>query len=113
MFTLDIAGRPVAMTDADAPQARELFSSEEFKNDLRSLESEGRPLWDGSAPLEVRPSSEEEIEAFDDALDGDEEEDNSGAGGQGDADEIDDEDGIDVLFLVPVNTIEGASGVTH
>lgn len=112
MFTLEIGGRAIAMTDADDSQARELFGSEDFKSDLRSLESEGRPLWDGSARLDVRPSSEEEIEAFDAALDGDEDEP-AGLDGVGEDDDLDDEDGIDVLFLVPVNTIEGASGAVH
>jgi hypothetical protein len=113
MFTLEIGGRAIAMTDADDSQARELFGSEDFKNDLRLLESEGRPLWDGSAPLDVRPSSEDEIEAFDDALEGNDDDSSAGLDGDADVDEFDDEEGIDVLFLVPVNTIEGASGAVH
>lgn len=95
MFTLEIAGRPVAITAADQAQAHELFDSQNFKDDLRSLESEGRPLWDGAAPFTVRPASEDEIEAFDDALSEDDEAD---------------EDGINVLFLAPVDSPDGDPG---
>jgi hypothetical protein len=65
--------------------------SEEFKQDLKMLESEGAPLWDGFATLSVRPASEEEIEEFEEAdLDEDDEEDS------------DEEDGPLIMFLVDV-----------
>ena len=57
------------MTNADEEQARELFLSESFKDDLKSFKSEGRSLWDGSATLATRPASEDEIDAFYEALD--------------------------------------------
>ena len=94
MFTLEIAGLSVAITDADQAQAQQLFESQNFKDDLRTLESDGRPLWDGSAPFTIRPASEDEIEAFDDALSEDDEAD---------------EDGINVLFLAPVDDMDEAS----
>ena len=50
-------------------QARELFLSESFKDDLKSFKSESRSLWDGSAALTTRPASEDEIDAFYEALD--------------------------------------------
>ena len=109
MFTLEIAGRAIAITDADEAHARELFDSEGFREDLRSFESEGRPLWDGSASLEVRPSSEEEIEAFDDVLEEDEDEGNDPAGTAQDGQDEDEEDGINVVFLVPVDSTDDAS----
>ena len=113
MFTLEIAGRAIAITDADEAQARELFDSEGFKDDLRTLESEGRPLWDGSAPLNIRPSSEEEIDAFDDVLEEDEEEDGPADAEQDGEDENEnedeDEDGINVLFLVPIDSTDDAA----
>ena len=34
MFTLEIDGRPIAITDAEEAQARDIFESEEFKQDL-------------------------------------------------------------------------------
>ena len=49
MFILEIAGKAVAITNADQDQAHELFMSEDFKDDLKSFSSEGKPLWDGSS----------------------------------------------------------------
>ena len=101
MFTLEIADKAVAITDADEEQARDLFESQDFKDDLRSMESEGRPLWDGAAALHVRPSTEGEIDAFDEILNEDE----------GDA--SDEEDGINVLFLVPVDNLDGDAAAAN
>ena len=50
MFILEIAGKAVAITNADEEQAHELFLSESFKDDLKSFKSESRSLWDGSLP---------------------------------------------------------------
>jgi hypothetical protein len=95
MFTLEIKGTALVVTNATESEATDLFESEEFKEDLRTLMTEGRPLWDGSSPLVVRPASEDEVEAFDQALDDDEFEDE---------DETDDDDEpIDVVFLVEVD----------
>lgn len=102
MFTLEIAGKAVAITNANEDQARELFMSEEFQDDLKSFTSEGQPLWDGSATFNVRRASDDEIDAFDDAMAEDEEEwDN-----EEDEDEDDDESGIDVMFLVAVDEVD-------
>ncbi len=95
MFTLEIKGTPLVVTNATESEATDLFESEEFKEDLRSLKSDGRPLWDGTSPLVVRPASEEEIESFDTALDDEDFED------QDETD--DDDDPIDVVFLVEVD----------
>jgi hypothetical protein len=67
MFTLTISDKPVAVTNADEDEARELFASDDFKHDLQTLESEGAPLWDGIATLSVRPATEEEIAEFENA----------------------------------------------
>ncbi|QFU15748.1 hypothetical protein [Microvirga thermotolerans] len=98
MFTLEIAGKAVAITNADEEQARELFMSEDFREDLKSFTSEGKPLWDGSSPFTVRPASEDEIDAFDDAMAEDEEWDEEEV-----EDDDGDEEGIDVMFLVDVD----------
>lgn len=90
MFTLTISDKPIAVTNAEADEARELFMSEEFKEDLKALESEGAPLWDGFATLSVRPASEAEIEEFEEA---DFEEDEE----EGEEDE-----GPMIMFLVDV-----------
>lgn len=67
MFTLTISDKPVAVTNAAEDEARELFMSEDFKEDLKSLESEGAPLWDGFATLSIRPATEDEIGEFEEA----------------------------------------------
>ena len=102
MVTLEIAGTAIAVTNADGEQARELFLSESFKQDLTSFKSEGRPLWDGSAALNVRPASEDEIDAFNEALDEEDEDD----------EDFDDDLDIDVVFLVSIDEIDdgAASG---
>jgi hypothetical protein len=72
MFTLTISDKPIAVTNADEDEARDLFMSDDFKHDLKTLESEGAPLWDGFATLSIRPASGSEIAEFE-ATDEDEE----------------------------------------
>lgn len=91
MFTLEISGKPVAVTNAGADEAHELFESGAFKEDLMVLESEGAPLWDGYASLTIRPATPEETTAF-----------QSAATEERDADGLDDEPEPMVLFLVDV-----------
>lgn len=98
MYTLAIGGRAVAVTNATEAQAQELFSSEEFREDIVTLTSEGTPLWDGSAPMEIRAATPEELDAFEDAMSDDEDEDEDL-----EDDDLDDEEGIDVLFLVQID----------
>jgi len=101
MVTLEIDGKAVAVTNADEGQARELFLSESFKDDLKSFKSEGRSLWDGSAALTTRPASEDEIDAFYEALDEEDEVE--------DDDDYDDDIDIDVVFLVSIDEIDDAA----
>ncbi|MCB5177068.1 MULTISPECIES: hypothetical protein [Microvirga] len=101
MITLEIAGKAVAVTNADEDQARELFLSESFKDDLMSFKSEGRPLWDGSAALTTRASSEDEIDAFTEALDEEDEDEDDDLG--------DDDLDIDVVFLVSIDEIDDSA----
>jgi hypothetical protein len=91
MFTLTISDKPIAVTNAAEDEARELLLSEEFREDLKVLESEGAPLWDGFASLKIRPASEEEISEFE-AADTDEDEDMS----------AEDADSPLIMFLVDV-----------
>jgi len=102
MFTLEIAGKPIAVTNADEEQARELFMSEDFKSDLLSLRSEDRPLWDGASHLTVRPASEDEMDAVDEALEDEDEEE----------DDEDEEPGIDVVFLVEIDEMDDNSALS-
>ncbi len=98
MFTLEIKGTAIAVTNATEDEASGLFESEEFKEDLKKLTSEGQPLWDGKAPVTIRPASEDEIDSFDEAMNDDEYEDE---------DDGDDEEPIDVVFLVEIDAMEG------
>ncbi len=91
MFTLTISDKPVAVTNANEEEARELFMSDDFKEDLKSLESEGAPLWDGFASLNVRAATEEEKAEFE------------GADFDEDEDDDDEEEGPYIMFLVDVN----------
>src|SRR4029453_19177629 len=98
MVTLEIDGKAVAVTNADEEQARELFLSESFKDDLKSFKSESRSLWDGSATLATRPASEDEIDAFYEALDEEDEVDENDEDSDHDLD-------IDAVFRVFITEI--------
>jgi hypothetical protein len=75
MFTVEIAGRAIAVTNADEEQARELIESEEFREDLAVIHSNGKPIWDGKAKLALRAATPDEEEEFEDAEDPDADED--------------------------------------
>jgi hypothetical protein len=100
MFTLEIDGVAVAMTDADEAEAREIFDSEDFKADLADFTTDGKPVWDGKTPFTVRPATEDEEDLFDDSLEADDEDDLE------DEDEDEDEDGASVVFLVVVDQFD-------
>ncbi|MDB5643907.1 MAG: hypothetical protein JWN07_3224 [Hyphomicrobiales bacterium] len=93
MFTVEIAGRAIAVTNADETQARELIESEEFREDLTVIHSDGKPIWDGKATLDLRPATPDEEEEFEDADDLDEE------------DEADDDE-PSVVFLIDIDDEE-------
>ena len=97
MFTLTISDKAVAVTNADEDEARELFMSEDFKDDLKTLETDGAPLWDGFATLSLRPATDLEITEFEEA-DVDEE-------GEEDAE---DDDSPLIMFLVDVTDPDDA-----
>ena len=98
MFTLEIDGVAVAMTDADEAEAREIFDSEDFKADLADFTTDGKPVWDGKSPFVIRPATEDEEDLFDDSLEADDEDDLE--------DEDEDEDGASVVFLVVVDQFD-------
>lgn len=100
MFTLEIGGKAIAVVDADEARARAVFESDVFKQDLTVMTSQRTPLWDGTAPLNVRPASQQERAASETL--------------GPDPDEFDDEedDGLYVVFLVPIDhDHEDVSGV--
>lgn len=90
MYTLEIDGRAVAVTDATPEaEARELLES--LADEMIELESEGKQIWNGESPLKVRPATDEEIEAFDEA--------------EMDEDEDEDDEPV-VMFLVPIDGLD-------
>ena len=93
MFTLTISDKPIAITNAEEDEARELLMSDEFKEDLKVLESEGAPLWDGFASLNVRPATDDEKAEFEEAHFDEDEDD-------------DEEEGPYIMFLVDVTDPE-------
>ena len=93
MFTVEIAGRAIAVTNADEAQARELIESEEFREDLTIIHSDGKPVWDGKASLDLRPATPDEEEEFEDADDLDDE------------DEAEDDE-PSVVFLIDIDDEE-------
>ncbi|RVU15071.1 hypothetical protein [Methylobacterium oryzihabitans] len=109
MFTLEIDGTPVAIIRSSEARARELLDVEGFKDDLRTMTSEGKPLWSGdAAALKLRPSTEDEAETFDDAMDEEDFEDEDEVPGERTAasdsqDDEDEEDDVDILFLVDID----------
>lgn len=91
MFTLEIDGRAIAVTDATPEaEARELLES--LADEMIELESDGKQIWDGESPLVVRAATDEEIEAFDDA--------------EMDEDEDEDDDEPVVMFLIPIDGLD-------
>ena len=104
MFTLEIEGTAVAVINSDEASAKDLFTCDGFKEDIRTMTSGGKPLWDGKAALKIRAANEDEIEIFEDAVAEDD--------GEGefvddpryeDAEEGDEEDEADIVFLVDID----------
>ena len=103
MFTLEIEGTAVAVINSDEASAKDLFTCEGFKEDIRTMTSDGKPLWNGTSPLTIRAANEDEIEIFEDAL----------AEDDGEGDFVDDpryaeaddseEDEADIVFLVDID----------
>ncbi|MFF8801402.1 MULTISPECIES: hypothetical protein [unclassified Methylobacterium] len=105
MFTLEIDGTAIAVINGDEATARDLFTCDGFKEDIRTMTIDGRPIWNGTSALTVRKSTEDEIEEFEDALaaddgEGDFEPDEQHAA---EGDGSDDEDEADIVFLVDID----------
>lgn len=105
MYTLEIDGKAIAVINADEATARDLFTCDGFKEDIRAMTSEGRPLWNGTTALTVRPASEAEIDEFEAAI---AEDDGSGdfeddARHQPADESDDDEEEADIVFLVEID----------
>lgn len=113
MFTLEIDGTAVAVINGTEEVARDLFTCDGFKDDIRTMTSDGAPLWNGTSELTVRAATKDEVEIFEDALaedDADEEFETdprhaaAGLADEDDAGESDeDEDEADIVFLVDID----------
>jgi hypothetical protein len=103
MYTLEINGTALVVTNADEPEARALLESEDFKSDLKTLTAEGRPLWDGSAPLNIRKASESEVEAFEEALNDEDYEDEEDEDEEQEEEDGQEDEPIDIVFLVEID----------
>ncbi|WP_279357494.1 hypothetical protein [Methylobacterium indicum] len=108
MFTLEIDGTAVAIIRSNEERARELLEVEGFQDDLRTMKSDGRPLWTGKVEsLKLRPATEDEIETFEDSMDDedfeDEDEPRAANDSQGETNDEDEEDDVDILFLVDID----------
>lgn len=104
MFTLEIDGTAVAVINSDEETARDLFTCDGFKTDIKTMTSEGRALWNGTSELKVRAASEDEIEIFEDALADD---DGSGdfepVADHADATDSEEDDEADIVFLLDID----------
>src|SRR3954470_399185 len=105
MFTLEIDGTAVAVINGTEEVARDLFTCDGFKEDIQAMTTEGRPLWNGTSELKIRPATEDEVEIFEDAL----AEDDSDADFESDPRHADssetqeDEDEADIVFLLDID----------
>ena len=104
MFTLEIDGTAIAVINGDEATARDLFTCDGFKEDIRTLTVDGKPIWNGTSALTVRAASQDEIDEFDEAIaadqgEGDFEPDPQHANDASD----DEEDEADIVFLVDID----------
>ena len=68
MFTLEIDGVAIAVINGSEEVANDLFTCDGFKDDIQTMKSDGKVLWNGTSPLKIRAATEDEIEIFEDAL---------------------------------------------
>jgi hypothetical protein len=64
MFTLEIGGMPIAITDGDEQEAHRVFEGGKFKSDMQRWMTGRGPVWDGKAAFRVRPATAEEVAQF-------------------------------------------------
>lgn len=65
VFVLVVGDTPILAFEArNTPEARELCSEPWLLDDLGSLKSEGRPIWNGQDKISVRPANPDEVSLF-------------------------------------------------
>jgi hypothetical protein len=115
MFTLEIDGVAIAVINGSEEVANDLFTCDGFKDDIQTMKSDGKVLWNGTSPLKIRAATEEETEIFEDALaEDDSEEDEpyepdahhakaSNDDEAQDGEDDDEEEDADIVFLVDID----------
>jgi hypothetical protein len=72
-FTVEIGGQPIAcFRSEDQEDAEHFFEAEDFREDLKVMKSDGKPLWNGLATLNLRDANVEEQAEVDQAYEFDE-----------------------------------------
>ena len=65
VFVLVVADRPILAFEArNTPEARELCKEPWLLDDLGSLKSEGRPIWNGQDKISARQATSDEVLLF-------------------------------------------------
>ncbi|MDB5569269.1 MAG: hypothetical protein JWN93_452 [Hyphomicrobiales bacterium] len=89
MFTILIGEKRIAVTDAPEDDAQELIASDLFRDDLASVLTDGKPLWDGKDKLSLAKATEDEIAEFNSA--------------EPDEEEDEEEDEPSIVFLIDID----------
>ncbi|KQV31549.1 hypothetical protein ASC97_19490 [Rhizobium sp. Root1203] len=90
-FTIEIGGQAIASFRSENDEdAKHFFQAEDFREDLTILQSQGKPVWDGVAKLNLRKATAEEASEVEHAYEFDDDPERT----------IDDEF---VVFLIPIS----------
>ncbi|KQV66094.1 hypothetical protein [Rhizobium sp. Root1220] len=92
-FTIEVGARAVAcFRSENSDDAKHFFEAEDFRDDLKILQSEGAPVWDGVSKLGLRRATAEEASEVENAYEFDDDPERT----------VDDEF---VVFLIPISDI--------
>ncbi|KRB51694.1 hypothetical protein ASE04_09125 [Rhizobium sp. Root708] len=90
-FTIEIGGQAVAsFRSENADDAKHFFEAEDFREDLTILQSQGKPVWDGLAAINLRKATADEAGEVEHAYEFDDDPERT----------VDDEF---VVFLIPIS----------
>lgn len=93
-FTIEVGGQAVAcFRSENVDDATHFFQAEDFREDLTILQSQGKPVWDGVSPLNLRKATAEEANEVQHAYEFDDDPDRT----------VDDEF---VVFLIPISDMD-------
>ncbi len=97
IFSIEVDGRPVMAFNAATPEEAEAFGQDpDLRADLQVLEGPEGPLWDGLAPIVVRPALADENTLWEATV-----------AEEREAGEIEDEEDTFAVYLLPVTDPEG------